>query len=101
MTILPADLKKIEKAFKSIEANVKDEIEELYKTRCPSCGSNILPLSIIWDRDNNSIIELRLQCSSCGEKHRKKADQDDVEKLRSIELMEIKHWYPKDTFYLL
>src|SRR3990170_5882333 len=38
MEVLDVDLEELQKAFEEIEAKVKDEILELYMTKCPKCG---------------------------------------------------------------
>lgn len=38
MEAIDVDLSELEKAFQKIEAAVKDEIKELYLTKCPKCG---------------------------------------------------------------
>ena len=37
MEVVDVDLNELEKAFKEIEKNVKNEILDLYKTKCPKC----------------------------------------------------------------
>lgn len=38
MEVIDVDLEELQKAFEEIEAKVKDEILELYMTKCPKCG---------------------------------------------------------------
>ena len=58
MTIKPIDTKKFEQAFRNIERNVKDSIENLYITECPNCGKNCQEVYVIW----SAVIK----CKECG-----------------------------------
>jgi len=42
MTLMPVELKNFERAFKSIERNVKTAIMKFYETKCPKCGGDFM-----------------------------------------------------------
>jgi len=96
MTLIPVDLSKFKNAFEKIKTKVESEIQKLYQTECPKCGHEATVLATIWLRENNQPIELRLFCSSCNKRRKKKLTPSDMEKITDIDKMEILHWYPKD-----
>lgn len=57
MEIIDVDLDELEKAFKEIEENVKDEINKMYLTICPNCKKETPVKSII----RSYVVE----CPSC------------------------------------
>ena len=96
MTLIPVDLNKFEGAFEKIKTKVESRVQKLYQTECPKCGHKATVLATIWLRENNQPIELRLFCSSCNKRRKKKPTPSDVEKITDIDKMEIPYWYPKD-----
>jgi len=60
MTLKPINLKKFKEAFNQIERNVRDEIEKLYTTTCPSCGRTCVEAYVVW----SDVV----QCNTCNEK---------------------------------
>jgi DNA modification methylase len=101
MTAKPIDVKEYRKAFKKIEAEVKDRILELYKTKCPKCGQQGIIRYTTWEGDKP--IQIKYECSVCGRKEKKllekEPDGGDLQKLDEIGKMEIQHWYPKIKLY--
>jgi 16S rRNA G966 N2-methylase RsmD len=97
MTLVPVDLSEFKKAFEGIKEEAKGEIENLYRTRCPSCGKKAVILATLWLRDKNCPSEIRLFCPSCKKRLKKKPTPDDLKKLAEIANMEIPYWYPKDV----
>ena len=97
MTLIPVDLDKFTKAFEHIKRNVKTEIESLYLTKCPKCGHKATILATVWRREEDKPVEIRLFCSRCKKRLKKKLTSDDLEKITEIESMEIPYWYPKNT----
>jgi len=58
VTIKPIDIEKFEQAFRNIERNVKESIENLYVTECPNCGKSCQEVYVIW----SAVIK----CTKCG-----------------------------------
>ncbi len=94
MTAIPADISKIKSAFEEIKKNCKDEIEELYKTKCRKCKNKGIVLATIWSREKTEPLELRYYCNNCGKRDANKPDDDDLRLLKKVEKMEIPYWYP-------
>jgi len=95
MTAVPVDLKEFESIFEAIKKSVKDNIESLYKTRCPfDCGKNAVITHTIWEK--STPIEIWFKCPLCGRKGRKKPDEEDLQNLKKIDGMEIPYWYPRN-----
>ncbi|MCK4224956.1 MAG: hypothetical protein KAX39_07230 [candidate division Zixibacteria bacterium] len=59
MEVIDVDLDELQQAFAEIEAKVKDEIFELYMTKCPKCEKNTPADWFEW----STVI----QCENCGE----------------------------------
>lgn len=61
-TLIPVDIEELEKNFRQIEKNVREEITNLYVYKCPSCGKeDCLMLRSIW----SYVVE----CPSCKRDH--------------------------------
>jgi DNA modification methylase len=58
MTLKPINLKKFKDAFKQIEKNVRETIENSYMMTCPNCGKKCLEVYVIW----TDVIK----CKKCG-----------------------------------
>jgi len=97
MTLIPVDLDNFTDAFEKIKRNVKTEIGSLYLTKCPKCGHKAIILATVWRREENKPIDIRLFCSNCKKRLKKKPMPEDMEKITEIEKMEIPYWHPKDT----
>lgn len=95
-TAMPIDLKKFEEAFTKIEEEIKPLTESLYESRCPKCKSKSIIIGMAYD--NGKPFEMVYACSKCGKK-RDKVTDFDIKKLKEIEQIEIKEWYPKTRFY--
>jgi len=96
MTLIPVDLKKFEKAYKEIENKIKDKILDLYQTKCPKCGKKANILVTVWLREENKPVEIRLFCSNCNKRLKKKPTEEDLKRIFEIEKIDIPYWYPKD-----
>jgi len=94
MTAMPVDISKIESTFEEIKKNCKEDIEELYKTKCEKCGKEAIVLATIWDRAKRDPIELRYYCEKCNGRNTKQADKGDLRLLKKIENQDIDFWYP-------
>jgi len=100
MTLIPVDLKDVKKTFQEIRKKVRDKINDLYLTKCPKCGNpNALTIATVWKRDANEPSEIRVFCSQCKKRYRKKPSEDDIQKLRGIDKIQVPFWYPKDRLY--
>ena len=94
MTSQPIDVNQIKKIFEDIKASCKDEINELYATKCKKCNSDSIILATIWDREKSEPTELRYYCEKCKRRNVRKPSDDDLKLIRKIEKMEIPYWYP-------
>jgi 16S rRNA G966 N2-methylase RsmD len=97
MTLIPANLKTFKASFEEITETTKTQIQSLYSTVCPICKKKGVILATIWQRDKNKPFELRLYCPKCKKRTKKKPSKEDLQKLDTIEKMEIPYWYPKDV----
>jgi len=96
MTLVPADLKEIMKAYEEIKEKVKHEINELYETRCPKCGKRALIICSIWELEKETPREIRLFCPKSNERLIKKPDKSDIQKIRAIQKTDMPYWVPKN-----
>lgn len=94
MTSVPVDVNLIKKTFEEIKVNCKNEINDLYKTKCKKCGNIAITLATIWDREKAEPVELRYYCGNCKARNAKKPDDDDLKLIKKIEKMDIPYWYP-------
>jgi len=97
MSAIPADLKKFEEAFKEIEGNVRDEIEEMYKTKCPKCKGKARIICTHWK--GTSPIKIMFDCDFCGKRGGKNVDDGDIKKINKIKRVAIPYWHPQDRLY--
>ncbi|MEO0118546.1 MAG: DNA methyltransferase [candidate division WOR-3 bacterium] len=81
MEVIDVDLEEIKKAFKEIEKSIKEEIEQLYLTKCPKCGkenpAEWFEWSYIYEcpkckkkvqlSEAKKITKGKYQCNSCKE----------------------------------
>ncbi len=95
-TAMPVDLRKFEEEFRRIEAEIKPIAEDLYETKCPKCDSKSIIVGMAYD--NGTPFEMVYECPRCGKKRAKITDFD-VKKLKKIDGIEIKDWYPTTKFY--
>lgn len=49
MTLKPIDTKKFKEAFKEIEQNIREQIENLYSMTCPDCGGKCQEVYVVWE----------------------------------------------------
>ena len=97
MTALPMDINQIKKIFEEVKANCKDEINELYKTKCKKCGKDASIICTHWD--NSIPIKIFYSCFNCKKKLDKKPDDEDLKLVKKVEKMDIHYWYPKNKLY--
>ena len=106
MTLKPVDLKKFSEAFEQIKSNVKKKIDVLYQTKC-TCGKKAIMKAAIWQSKKENVkdeklLEIWYKCPHCGKHGEKKENEqlrEDVEKIKAINGMEIKYWYPKTRLH--
>jgi hypothetical protein len=70
MMVVPCDLDNLKKAFADVEANIKDEIEALYRTPCPICRKAARIISTVWLNSKNPT-HVFLECPHCQQAKRK------------------------------
>lgn len=92
-TAMLIDLKKFEEAFREIERNVKDKVNELYETKCEKCGNNATIICTHWKE--KIPIKIYYSCFTCKKKLSKNIEFEDLENIKKIERSEIPYWYPK------
>lgn len=94
MTAIPADISRIQSTFEEIKEECKEEINELYATKCKKCGKSATILATIWTKEKADPVELRYYCEKCEERNSKKPSEEDLKLLKTISKMEVPHWYP-------
>src|SRR3989338_4274687 len=92
MTAMPVDINLIKKIFEEIKVNCKNEINELYKTKCKKCGKDSSIICTHWD--NSTSIKIYYHCYSCKKKLDKKPDDEDLKLIKKVGKMEMPYWYP-------
>ncbi len=95
MTAMPADISKIKSTFDEIKCKCKEDITNLYLTRCKKCSKPATILATIWDKTKNKPVELRYYCDTCKSRSSKEPENEDLELLKKIENMKIPFWYPE------
>ncbi len=95
-TAMPVDLNKFEEAFREIEKNVKDKINELYETKCIKCGNARTATHFVWkDKEaKEELTEIWYRCTCHGNTLKKKPDKEDLKNLEKTEKMKMPYWYP-------
>lgn len=93
MTAIPVDIEDIENIFKEI-IKCKDQIDNLYETKCIECNGKANILATIWNRDDSTPQEIRYYCEKCKKRNAKEPDQQDLDLLEEIEKMKTPFWYP-------
>lgn len=92
------DVKEFTSTFETIKANLREKIEDLYGTNCPSCNGNAMITQVIWqtskDKKNEEPVEIWYECNVCG-KGQKKINDKDIKEYEDITKKKIIHWYPK------
>jgi len=92
MTSVPIDINQIKNAFEEIKANCKNEINDLYKTKCKKCGKDASIICTHWD--NSTPTKIYYYCFSCNKKLDKKPDDEDLKLVKKVEKMGVPYWYP-------
>lgn len=95
-TVLPVKLEDLIDAFNSIEKDIKKNIDNLYKSKCPDCKKEIIYDAMIWV--DGTPREIRYTCDCQKNKRKKswkKVSDEDIKKIKSIAKKRYK-WYPKN-----
>lgn len=93
-TISPVKSERLGEVFRRIEETVKEKINELYTTKCSKCKKDATILATIWERETDSIVEVRYYCDKCGSRYAKRPNADDINLVKSIRKRILSHWYP-------
>jgi DNA modification methylase len=96
MTVLPNDFAAFQEAYTDIEKHVREKINELYQTDCPSCRSPSTVICTRYSHDKPTTVR-NFVCPRCGPKGSKKLTPKDRKELLRIESAPIPGWYPKDV----
>ncbi len=93
-TIAPVDLNKFREAFDKIENNMKQSINNLYKTKCGNkkCSKEVIAEAVIWN--DGTPKEIRYSCSCKTGSLWKQVDDEDLKNLKDIDSRKINYWYP-------
>ncbi len=100
LTIKPVSLTKLQEAFRRIESKIKDNIKQLYLTKCRKCNAEFSFECAIWR--GGKCEEIRYSsCPHCGDS---KTDNNplsnyDRQLLQKIKVHKIKEWYPQNPLY--
>jgi 16S rRNA G966 N2-methylase RsmD len=99
MTMLPININKFEKSFLSIEKKVRDEIYDLYRTRCAKCGKIGTLSHVVWktvddDFKNETPLEEYYHCECQKGIQRKAFDREDRVLLEKISGTKVPYWVP-------
>jgi 16S rRNA G966 N2-methylase RsmD len=100
LTIKPVTEVKLIDAFRRVEAEVRDKILNLYRTKCRKCGKEFPFTCSVWQ--NHKMVEIRYPaCPNCGDRREKdtKPTKADLEIVNHLENKEIKEWYPNYPLY--
>lgn len=94
MTVVPIDLKDFQSAFEDIKKKTRRQINSLYETICPKCGTHVPAEAIIWKDDKP--IDIRLSCDCSRKVVWKKPTRFDFQRIKEIENKKIQYWYPNN-----
>jgi len=92
-TATPIEINKIKETFEEIKDKCKDQIEDLYKTKCKKCGNDAKIICTHWEE--SIPIKIYYHCDACKKKFSKDIEFEDLENIKKIEKSEIPYWYPK------
>lgn len=101
-TARPINVERARDAFETISSRVRDEILQLYRTRCPRCRSESAIIShTIWKERGRTFrpIWIWYDCSCQSRRLRKEPDRNDLAVIARIERETIRHWYPTTRFF--
>ncbi len=64
---------------------LENYILSLYETKCPSCNRMVPARKFLWDRDRQASTHRIVNCPGCGGEKELPVDQADLDKLRTIQ----------------
>lgn len=100
LTCKPVNTTKLLDAFERLSNRIREQILQLYETRCRKCR-HVFPFSCaVWEKGRCSEIRYR-KCPQCGDRQEKDCPPNSTDRalLRKIEGMRPKAWYPRDKLY--
>lgn len=105
------ELTRFKIAFNKIKEEVKDEINSLFKTKCPNCGKDAIINTTIYDSENDEDdprkrkyipTKINFSCNCTKQKRKKpkkqvwkKPSKSDISEIKQLENLEPLYWYPK------
>ncbi|MFQ6120840.1 MAG: DNA methyltransferase, partial [Methanosarcinales archaeon] len=72
MTAIPINLEEFKKSFEKIKEECENEINNLYKTKCPVCNKEVIATHAVWKE--NKIVEIWYKCQNCKNKKLQKKE---------------------------
>jgi NAD(P)H-flavin reductase len=92
--IRPLNMATLKYFYQNIEQNVKDEILNLYKIKCPACGNDAIIDYLVWKgkKEEAKPVQLRINCHACNKKMIDPLKEPVKLKNKSYK---IAGWYPK------
>lgn len=96
MTVIPKDKQDYEAAFAAIKDIARDQINNLYETKCPKCDSTATIICTRFSKGQPTGVRNYL-CPRCGKQGSKSLSAADKAKIERIGSLSIPYWYPKDV----
>lgn len=93
-TAMHIDIDNFKEAFDKIKAAIKPKIDDIYKTRCPKCKTDVIAEAIIWE--DSTPKEIRYSCTCKKGRLWKQPSRDDINLINKINNAQIPHWYPNN-----
>jgi len=100
LTIKPIPEIQLLDAFIRVRDQVRNRVDDLYKTKCRKCGTEFPFSCSIWEK--GKMIEIRYQaCPSCGDRRDKNTAplKEDLELIADVQAKDTDGWYPKNPLY--
>lgn len=94
MTLLPINLSNLYWSFMDIKENCKEEIYELFTTKCDKCGKNAIVDFYVKEKELTRLIAYKCRCSK--KRLYKSPTKRDLNLDKKISQKEVPFWYPKD-----
>lgn len=94
-TAMPVSMDGLENAFCKIESEAKEDIYDLYKTKCKYCGKGVVAEAIIWEGDSPKQIGYSCNCKKREKRLWEEVSKTDLTLLDKLNKKSVPHWYPK------
>jgi len=92
MGLTHIDIKALKKSFDFLRAEVEQEVNSLYQTKCPKCGNaQAIATHTIWN--GKEIDEIWVECRACGNSKTVKKPSE-IDKISALEPVRPATWYP-------